>query len=99
MDSTSNSMLDDYGRHMVDYGRMVERHHELLYQARLVRMFPSAQTDTWRKHAFNLRMAADTRKIAKMYLTMAKIMRLEAENKMLKARLANDHYGHDYAAA
>ena len=99
MDSTFSSMLNDYGRHMVDYGRMVERHRELLYQARLIRMFPLANPDGKRKHAFNLRLAADTRKIANMYLTLAKVMRLKAENEMLKARLANDYHGHDHAAA
>ena len=99
MDSTFSSMLNDYGRHMADYGRMVERHRELLYQARLIRMFPLANPDSKRKHAFNLRMAADTRKIAKMYLTLAKVIPLKAENEMLKARLSNDYYGHDYAAA
>ena len=100
MDDTFNSMLNDYGRHRADYGRMIERHRELLYQARLVRMFPSAQRDTRRKHAFNLRMAADTRKIANMYLIMAKreksALELYAASKL---DFANGYYGHDYAVA
>ena len=100
MDTTYNSILKDYGRHMVDYGRMVERHRELLYQARLVRMFPLAQKDTRRKHAFNLRMAADTRKIAEMYLVMAKRERTALESYATsKLDFANGYYGHDYAVA
>ena len=72
MDSYFDSMLDDYANHMRDYGRMVERHRELIAEARLVRAFPLAHQSPREKSAFNLRLAADSRTIAKMYLSLAR---------------------------
>ena len=72
MDTYFDSMLDDYAGHMRDYARMVERHREMLREARSARVFPLAHHAPRAKHAFNLRMAADTRVIAGMYLRLAK---------------------------
>ena len=100
MDDTFNSMLDDYARHMADYGRMIERHREYLSICRSARWFPMAQPNPQRRQALYLRLAADTRKTAKLYLTMAKKHRKALELRAInRLDAANGYYGHDYAVA